>query len=178
MTPEEKAERARQRMIEKSKEVSCGTYLQNFVATRFQKVVKAEAGAMPDGVAVAVFRDAIVGIQRYVGEVVCVTCGKVTAWDARDMNAGHFIGSRRNSILLEESNCAPQCVHCNQYQSGNPQAYRMWMEAVHGVEIIEMLQRLKTQSVTWDREQQVDMRIEYDRRLRVAIETMKRNEIF
>jgi hypothetical protein len=49
-----------------------------------------------------------------------------------------------------------------------PQEFRMWMEAVRGRETVERLEKLKTTSRTFSRDELVDMRLEFRRRLREA----------
>mgnify|MGYP003628932328 CR=1 FL=1 len=175
LTPEEKAARHRQRLLNKASEFQTSTYLRKFVAPLFQKMIRAESGADRRQFVTAVVRGEIHQVPRHVGECVCVTCGKADAWNSgiKGIHAGHFLASRRNSILLEEDNVAPQCSHCNYYASGAPQAFRKWMLAVRGEEVVERLERLKTQSVSFDREQLVDLRIEYGDRLKAAEFSMK-----
>lgn len=174
LTPEEKTARARQRMIEKAREYTLGTYCAKFVASVFQKMIRAEAGARPDGITRAVVDGVVCGIARFVGECVCVTCGKVRPWTTTggDMQTGHFLGSRRNSILFEESGVAPQCSKCNGYRDGAPQEYRQWMLSVRGKETVERLEALKHTVRQFTREELVDMRIKYTARLKAAIEKM------
>ena len=102
-----------------------------------------------------------------------MTCGKVCRWDHKGTHAGHFLAGRRNSILFEEDNVAPQCAHCNEHLSGAQGEYRKWMIAVRGIEIVEHLERLKQQSVSFSRDELVDMRIGYMARLKAAEESMK-----
>lgn len=175
LTPEEKAERTRKRMVEKAREYSTGTYIARFVAPIFQKMIRAEAGARPDGQTIAIVDGEVHDIGRFVGECVCVTCGKVEAWSggAGGMNTGHFIASRRNSILFEEDNVAPQCCYCNIHNYGQPLAFARWMLEVRGKATVERLKQLKYKTVSFTREDLVDMRIEYDARLKAAKEKMK-----
>jgi hypothetical protein len=179
LTPEEKAARHRNRLLDKAREKQVSTYVRKFVAPDFQKMVRAEFGADPRQFVTAVVDGEIRQVPRHVGECVCVTCGKVDAWNSgiKGMHTGHFIASRRNSILLEEDNVAPQCASCNYYQSGAPQAFRQWMLAVRGEEVVERLERLKTESVSFDREELVDMRIEYGSRLKAAELAMKNPDV-
>lgn len=175
LTPEQKAANARTRMIEKAKEFSTGTYLGRFVAPLFQKMIRAEAGADPRQYVTAVVDGQIRQVERSLGYCACITCGKVLRWDSgiKGLHTGHFLASRRNSILLEESNCAPQCSSCNYYRSGAPQEFRLWMRMVRGPEAIERLERLKQASRTFGREEIVDMRIAYAARLAAAEARMK-----
>ncbi len=84
------------------------------------------------------------------------------------MHTGHFLASRRNSIVFEEDNVAPQCSKCNRYRSGAPQEFRQWMLAVRGEETVERLERLKTTSRQFSLDELVDMRIAFQARLRDA----------
>ena len=173
LSESDRAERERQRLIDKACEYSAGTYCRKFVAPIFQRMIRAEDGARNR--ATAVVSGEIVYFAKSTGQCVCITCGKVDSWDSgiKGMHTGHFIASRRNSILLEEDNTAPQCASCNYYRSGAPAEFRLWMEECRGMEVIERLQNLKRQSVSFGREELVDKRIEYSRRLKAAVEAMK-----
>lgn len=183
LTEQEKSARARQRMIDHTRQFQIGTYAAKFVAPLFQRMIRAEAAALPRGMAPAMF----VGIgtpchvDREVGQCVCVTCGKVLPWKGgvdrySGMHTGHFLASRRLSILFEEENCAPQCSACNVFQDGSPQQFRMWMLAVRGPEVVERLERLKNEVRTFTREELVDMRIAYKARLDAAEARMAREQ--
>lgn len=174
LSPEEKSERARERMIESAKAYSVGTYCRKFVAPLFQRMIRGEAGADPRQFVTAVVDGKSQQVSRRVGQCACITCGKVDDWNSgiKGMHTGHFLASRRNSILLQEEGCAPQCASCNFYRSGAPQEFRMWMQAVRPASI-DRLENLKRQSISWTREELVDKRIEYSRRLKAAIERMK-----
>jgi len=173
LTPEEKAERARQRMIKDAKPYQLSTYLRKYVAPVFQQMVRAEWGCCADGNVPAIVDGVLKQVWRRRGDCVCVTCGKVQPWKGgvdryAGMHTGHFLASRRNSIVLEEDNTAPQCSHCNFYLSGAPQAFRRWMLAVRGQKTVERLERLKTESRQFSIEELVDLRIEFKRRLESA----------
>ncbi len=175
MTPEERARNKRDRMIEKTLEMSKGKYISKFVAPVFQRMIRAEAAAQDATSTSAVVDGEVVQVYRKIGQCVCVTCGKVQPWSGGlgGMHAGHFLASRRNSIIFEEDNVWPQCSHCNRYESGNPQAFRMWMEAVRGMEVIDRLRKLKETSVNFKKDELVDMRIGYAARLKAAEKSMK-----
>lgn len=170
-TPEENAERRRQRMIDKAREYQLGTYSSKFVAPVFQQMIRAEAAALPPGMAVAILDGVLSAVTREFGECVCITCGKVHPWKGgvdrfSGMHTGHFLASRRNSILFVEDNVAPQCSRCNVFRSGEQQLFRQWMIAVRGLETIERLEKLKTETVVFTREELVDMRIRFADRLK------------
>lgn len=158
----------RDRMIEKSHEVGIGTYVAKFVAKEFQKMIRAEAAAKPTGGVPAIIDGRVENRWRYLGDCVCVTCGALKRWNGGGMHTGHFVSSRRFSILFEEDNVAPQCNGCNTYRSGMPTQYRLWMEAVRGQEVIERLEGLKLTTRKFTREELVDMRIAFKLRLKEA----------
>jgi hypothetical protein len=174
LSPEEKATRERDRLIETAKQYGASSYCRKFVAPVFQRMIRAEAGA-EQGRALAIVDGKLLDVSRKVGQCVCITCGKVDWWDSgiQGIHTGHFLASRRNSILLEEDNVAPQCSSCNFYRSGAPNEFRQWMVAVRGLSIIERLEQLKRNSVTFERDQLVDMRIKFNRRLKAAESKMK-----
>ena len=183
LTPEEKAERIRQRMIEKANEDKLATYAGK-VAVVFQKMIRAEAGAQPAGWARAygpgdwnrsdVYR--VNDIWRNVGHCVCVTCGKVLPWTTGtgSMQTGHFDHGRSHaSLLFEEDGVAPQCSFCNKERGGADADYTQWMLAVRGKEVVERLKKLKHTVRRFTFEELVDMKIEYAARLKAAIERME-----
>jgi len=177
LTEQEKLERKRSRLIEKAREYQLGTYARKFVASVYQQMIRAESAAMPYGDALAVVNGELAWITREVGQCVCVTCGKVLPWKNSNathgkLDTGHFIPSRRMSVLFAEKNAHTQCSHCNQQLGGNQGCYELWMRHVYGQETIDRLRRLKNQTVQFTREELVDMRIEYQGRLNRAIEKM------
>ncbi len=165
-----KAERARQRMLDKAKEFSTGTYVARFVAPVFQRMIRAEAAALPAGFAPAIIKGQLTEVFRHVGQCVCVTCGIIKAWNSGlgGMHTGHFASSRRFSILFEEKNVAPQCSSCNRYHDGMPQQFRMWMEAVRGKDTADRIEALKRTTRQLTRDELVDMRIKYQTRFKAA----------
>ena len=50
------------------------------------------------------------------GRCTCYTCG--TEKDIRDMQAGHAIQGRGNSILFQTDGIRPQCAGCNVWSGG------------------------------------------------------------
>ncbi len=161
LTDAEKADRKRHRMIEKSREYTTPTYVRQFVAPVFQRMIRAEAGAQPAGLTTAISRGSARQFHRRVGECVCVTCGTVTPWTTHQgaMQTGHFI-HHVAAVRFLSDNVAPQCVWCNKHRGGAAEDYRLWMETVRGVETIERLTRLKGTKVRFTCEELVDMRIE------------------
>lgn len=170
LTPQEKADRARDRMLETTRQYSTTKYMSKYVAPCFQRMVRAEAGAEPGDITQAVIDGEVKRVPRRFGDVVCVTCGKFGPWSSGlgGMHTGHFLASRRFSILLEEDNVAVQCARCNRYESGEPQKFRLWMEAVRGQETIDRLTRLKNTTRQFTMDELVDKLIEFKARLKAA----------
>ncbi len=178
LTHEEKAERARARLLESAKAYSTSTYARK-VATIFQRMIRAEAGADPRRYVTAIVNCEVRQVEREIGQCVCITCGRVACWTGNsvgggEIETGHFLASRRNSILFEETNTAPQCKICNRHGGGEQQLYRRWMTMVRGVAEIERLEKLKTVSRSFSHGELVDMRIGFAARLKAAEATMKR----
>lgn len=179
LTPEEKARRHRERLLAKAKEYQTGTYVRKFVAPLFQRMIRAEAGSDPRPFVTAVVEGKVTQVPRRLGQCVCATCGKVDSWTGggpwaeNTMHTGHFLALRRNAILFEEDNVAPQCNYCNYQLSGAPESFRKWMIAVRGPEVVERLERLKATVRSFTTEELVDLRIGYQKRLVAAVEKMK-----
>lgn len=72
------------------------------------------------------------------GYVKCITCGEVKQW--KQMQGGHFIPGRRNSIIFDERNVHPQCVGCNMFKAGNPVKYFRFMQQTYGEDVIKELE--------------------------------------
>lgn len=173
LTKEQKADRSRARMLENAKCYQLGTYSNRYVAPVFQKMVRAEAAAKPEGFTLAIEGGEATDVWRRIGQCVCVTCGKVAPWKGDTIGGGlietgHFIASRRMSVLYEPTNSHPQCKYCNKHLSGNQGVYELWMRNVYGQEEIDRLRKLKNETVTFTREQLVDMRIQFAARLKAA----------
>jgi len=76
------------------------------------------------------------------GMVVCVTCGVRKHW--KEMQAGHFLPGRHNTILFSEEQVNPQCYHCNIGLKGNWPEYIKWMNEKYGEERVkEMIYKTK-----------------------------------
>jgi hypothetical protein len=137
-------------------------------------MIRAEYGAQPSGLTVTIVNGELSQSLREVGFCACVTCGRVSPWTGnKGFHCGHFLASRRNSILFEEDNVAPQCAECNQHRGGEQQLFRKWMLAVRGIEVVERLERLKNEVRVFSRDELVDMRIGFAARLKAAELRMK-----
>lgn len=71
------------------------------------------------------------------GMVRCYTCDKMKNW--KEMQAGHALGGRRNSILFCERAVRPQCVGCNIFLRGNYAEFHSRLQKELGVGILDEL---------------------------------------
>lgn len=84
------------------------------------------------------------------GYVNCVTCGVLKHW--KEIQCGHFIDGRMNSVLFNENLCHPQCFRCNFKSSGclagNKVKYTIFMMNKYNLnkEAIDELDNLKFQT--------------------------------
>lgn len=60
-----------------------------------------------------------------------------------DLQCGHFVGGRQNSVFFEETNSHAQCVECNTFKGGNLEKYRPKMISKYGIEEVERLDTLR-----------------------------------
>jgi len=81
---------------------------------------------------------------------VCVTCNKTVPY-GRELHAGHAIGGRGNSILLDPDIVHGQCNICNNPKfgkGGNYAVYSVWMVKTYGLEAWEGMVALSKQPET------------------------------
>jgi hypothetical protein len=75
------------------------------------------------------------------GYARCYTCGTRKHW--KELQAGHLLDGRTNSILFAEEGVKPQCSGCNLFKSGNKEVYiPKWIDE-NGREKYDELMRLK-----------------------------------
>lgn len=67
----------------------------------------------------------------------CFTCPARKPW--KQMQAGHFIPGRHNSVLFDERNCHSQCPSCNVFLHGNMIEYYPRMLEKYGQKVIDEL---------------------------------------
>ena len=60
----------------------------------------------------------------------CFTCGRIET--IKNMDAGHFVSRRFNSVLFDERNVHSQCTHCNTFLGGNQLEYRRQLIKMYG----------------------------------------------
>jgi hypothetical protein len=88
------------------------------------------------------------------GYASCVTCGSRKQY--KELQAGHFIPGRSNSVLFSEDGVHPQCYGCNIGKGGNWPAYYEYMLKMYGQEVIDELLIKRHEIVkykTWDYEE-------------------------
>ena len=98
-----------------------------------------------------------------LGMCRCVTCGVSKPWI--EMQSGHFIAGRTNSILFDERGIHVQCPACNLWRNGAFIEYFIFMEAKYGRPVIEALRALKYKTVKFDRSELLGRIEGYKRRL-------------
>jgi hypothetical protein len=74
----------------------------------------------------------------------CCTCG--TKKHFSELQAGHFIPGRHNSVLFDMRNCHAQCMQCNVLLKGNMVRYYRFMRERYGQEVIDELERLDSET--------------------------------
>lgn len=62
----------------------------------------------------------------YQGYATCVTCGEEKPW--KELQAGHFVDGRNNTVLFDRKLVHPQCYRCNCVLSGNKIRYVLFMK--------------------------------------------------
>lgn len=71
----------------------------------------------------------------------CITCGNIISY--QEIQCGHFVSGRTNSLFFEETNSHGQCGVCNTSMDGNPEIYRKKMTDRYGEEEVERLELLR-----------------------------------
>lgn len=69
--------------------------------------------------------------QALNGYNSCVTCGR--RYPIKQLQAGHLVSGRTNSILFDERGVYPQCYRCNIPLDGNTLYYMKFLENKLGV---------------------------------------------
>jgi hypothetical protein len=82
-----------------------------------------------------------------VGWVSCVSCGSLKFW--KDLQAGHWVDGRKNSILFDRRGIWPQCSKCNVALNGNKIEYSKFMSEKVGVDVMEELRIQKWKDISW-----------------------------
>lgn len=78
---------------------------------------------------------------------ICVTCGRY--YPFKQLQAGHLIAGRTNSVLFDEEAVNIQCFGCNIGRGGAYVEYFIWMENKYGREKIDELRAKRHQQVKY-----------------------------
>jgi len=97
------------------------------------------------------------------GTVSCYTCGSLGFW--KEYHAGHFIGGRTGSVLLDSRIVRVQCPRCNIWLQGNYHIYTLRMIDEVGREKVEEYLALKNQTKKWNRAELEAFIEEYKKKL-------------
>jgi hypothetical protein len=77
----------------------------------------------------------------------CITCGEILPIE--DMDAGHGIPGRMNSILFNEELVHAQCRPCNRDGGGEKQMYKKVLIDMYGQEKVDYWQSTKNDPVKY-----------------------------
>lgn len=77
----------------------------------------------------------------------CYTCDIRKHW--KQLEAGHFVPGRYNSILFEERAVRPQCRQCNGHLRGNIIVYYPKMVAMYGQVVVDEIIAAKVRTHKW-----------------------------
>ena len=83
------------------------------------------------------------------GIAECYTCGDTYDW--RDLHAGHLVGGRTGSVLLEADGIRPQCVRCNIFLAGNHAIFALKLADELGRARVDELLELRHRVKKWSR---------------------------
>jgi len=69
---------------------------------------------------------------------VCITCGRRKPW--QQMDNGHYIKRQYLPTRFDEKNCNLQCKHCNAFEQGANEKYKVAIDKKWGPGTAEMLE--------------------------------------
>ena len=91
----------------------------------------------------------------------CVTCDFDKVRHYKELQAGHWIGGRKNAVLFDEETVFPQCYGCNVMQQGRGSAYGIFMNDKYGSEKVKELYARKFKEVKYNEEDYKNIEREY-----------------
>lgn len=111
---------------------------------------------------------------------ICVTCNR--EYDFKNLQAGHFISGRGNSVLFDETCVYTQCYGCNMGRGGAYVEYFIFMEQEWGREFIEELRIKKTKTVKYTKDDLLRLKETFINKTEELIkeytnETLKRQDL-
>lgn len=77
----------------------------------------------------------------------CITCGRRKSW--RYMDCGHYIKRQYLATRYDEKNCNIQCKHCNVFEQGANEKYKIAIDKKWGKGTSDMLEMKKTNKTKW-----------------------------
>jgi DNA-directed RNA polymerase subunit N (RpoN/RPB10) len=77
----------------------------------------------------------------------CITCGKIELIE--NIDAGHAMPGRANSILFSEELCNAQCHSCNRFNGGEYQMYKRVLIERYGQRWWDYWEYMKSQHVEY-----------------------------
>ncbi len=82
----------------------------------------------------------------YSGDQQCFTCG---TWGQLGVNLqlGHYLKRKHNSVAWHPTNTRPQCITCNQFQDGREKIFRANLIQEVGIYLLEELEKLGSMSL-------------------------------
>ena len=99
----------------------------------------------------------------------CITCGK--NWGFRQLQAGHAIAGRRNSLLFDEDLVHVQCRFCNEFKNGRLKKYKEILIERHSQKWWDD-KMVASKQIIIDKDMDFEGReIEYKRRYREIMES-------
>lgn len=102
--------------------------------------------------------------ELIVGDLIeCYTCGQWKFW--KEMQAGHGISGRNNSVLFMEEVVRPQCVGCNVFGRGKQSIFTMKLIKELGMEKYEALIELSNQTVQYKVADFLEIKEKYKKKL-------------
>jgi len=91
----------------------------------------------------------------------CYTCGAGRQF--KQLQAGHFIPGRRNSILFDTRGIHAQCTRCNYMREGATLEYLDQMLVDHGQEVVDDLRQLDKQTRKYTVAELAELEAEFKR---------------
>lgn len=85
------------------------------------------------------------------GVVECSTSGRKYQLPNKNIQCGHYYKATEHARLaFEFTNLAPQSYSDNVYYSGKPEIMKEWIKNTHGIDALELLDRLKHEDMKLD----------------------------
>ena len=100
------------------------------------------------------------------GYCQCITCNR--KYPPGQMDGGHFI-HKNAATRFVEINVQSQCRKCNYYEHGRPLEFEAFLVEVHGQKKVDELRELAKTIKVWTINELKEMRAEYRRRWKAAM---------